>query len=86
MPEPGGLRPSSLWTIGLCLVVIGLAAHALGWDALLWFPRMALDWLTWAPAAIVEAIQDSPSTVGLIALGLLLMIVAKIWMRPRGGG
>jgi len=78
------VRPSSLWTLGVCLVVLGFAAHWFGWDALLWFPRAVLDWLGWAPAAIMAAIEDSPSTVGLIALGLLLMVVAKIWMRPKG--
>jgi hypothetical protein len=82
---PAWLKPSSLWTWGVCLVVIGVAARWFGWDALLWFPRLALDWLAWAPAAIVAAIEDSPSTVGLIALGVLLMVVAKIRMRPKGG-
>jgi hypothetical protein len=84
LPEPGGLKPSSLWTLGVCLVVLGIAAHWFGWDALLWFPRMALEWLVWAPAAIMDAIEDSPSTVGLIALGIVLMVVARIWMRPKG--
>ncbi|MDB5376076.1 MAG: hypothetical protein JWR00_522 [Rubritepida sp.] len=80
------MRPSSLWTLGVCLVALGLAAHWFGWDALLWFPRAALAWVTWAPAAIIGAIEESPSTVGLIALGIVLMVVAKIWMRPTGGG
>lgn len=78
------MRPSSLWTLGVCLVVLGIAAHWFGWDAVLWFPREAIYWLTWAPAAIMEAIEASPGTVGIIALGIVLMVVAKIWMRPKG--
>lgn len=77
------MKPSTLWTLGVCLIVLGIAAHWFGWDVLLWFPRSVLDWLAWGPAAILEAIQDSPSTVGLIALGLVLMGVAKLWMRGQ---
>lgn len=79
------MKPSSLWTLGLCLVVLGLGAHWFGWNALLWFPRWVLDWLSWGPAAILEAIEDSPSTIGLIALGIVLMVGAKMWMRHKGG-
>lgn len=78
------MRPSGLWTLGVCLVVLGVAANWLGWDALLWFPREAFYWLSWAPVVIMDAVRDSPSTVGLIALGIVLMVVAKVWMRPKG--
>lgn len=79
------MKPSSLWTLGLCLVLLGVGAHWFGWDALLWFPRAVLDWLSWGPAAILDAIEEAPSTVGLIALGIVLMVVAKMWMRQKGG-
>lgn len=85
------MKPSNLWTIGVCLVVLGIAAHWFGWDALLWFPRSALEWLFWLPAmiadtvgGIIAAVEASPSTVGLVVLGIVLMIVAKLWMRPKG--
>jgi len=79
------MKPSILWTIGLWLVLLGVAAHWFGWDALLWFPRTMLDWLAWAPSALLDAVREAPATLGLVALGLLLMVVAKMWMRQKGG-
>lgn len=64
--------------------MLGIAAHWFGWDALLWFPRSVLDWLSWGPAAILEAIEEQPGTLGLVALGVVLMVVAKLWMRKGG--
>ncbi|WP_421989056.1 hypothetical protein [Roseococcus sp.] len=82
--EEAILKPSTLWTIGVCLVVIGVAAHWFGWPALLWFPRSVLEGLEWAPAALLEAIAASPTTVGLIALGIVLMVAARIWTGRKG--
>ena len=61
-----------LWSVGFLLVVLGLAAHVFGWDTLLWVPTMAL-----------EAVRSDPETYGLVALGLLLMIVARLVGRRR---
>jgi hypothetical protein len=54
------------------LVVLGLAAHFFGWDALLWVPAMAL-----------EAVRSDPETYGVVALGLLFMAVARLLGRRR---
>jgi hypothetical protein len=62
-----------LGSIGALLVALGLAAHFLGWDTLLWLPRAG-----W------EAAVESPGTYGLIALGILLMIAARVFGRWRG--
>lgn len=78
------MKQSHVWTLGVSLVVLGVAAHWFGWDVLLWFPREVFYWLTWLPAMILDAIEASPSTVGIIALGILLMVAAKVWMRPKG--
>jgi hypothetical protein len=72
-----------LWSLGVFLVAIGIAAHVVGWDTLLWIPRVVLDSLIWVPAAIVETISTSPATFGVIALGIALMIVARLRGRPR---
>ena len=56
-----------LWTAGAALVALGLAAHIFGWDALLW-----------VPVALVETVQSSPETYGIMALGVLLMVVARL--------
>jgi hypothetical protein len=55
------------------LVVLGLAAHVFGWDALLWLPMAA-----------IEAVQAAPATYGLVAAGVLLMLVARLIGRGRG--
>lgn len=57
----------SLWSLGTLLVMLGAAASVFGWDALLWVPRAAL-----------EAVQNNPGTYGVIALGVLLMAVARM--------
>lgn len=56
-----------LWTAGAALVALGLAAHAFGWDALLWIPVSA-----------VETVRDHPETYGVVALGVLLMVLARL--------
>ena len=56
-----------LWTAGAALVALGLAAHLLGWDALLSIP-----------VALVETVRSSPGTYGLVALGVLLMVLARL--------
>jgi hypothetical protein len=57
----------SLWSLGTMLVMLGIAASMFGWDALLWVPRAALD-----------AVQNNPGTYGVIAAGILLMVVARM--------
>lgn len=56
-----------LGTAGAALVALGLAAHLFGWDFLLWIPL-------W----VVETVESSPETYGVIALGLLLMLLARL--------
>ena len=62
-----------LWSLGTLLVMLGLAASVFGWDALFWIP-----------AAILAAIRSDPGTYGVIAAGVLLMVVARL-IRRRGG-
>ena len=61
-----------LWSAGAILVALGLAAHLFGWDSLLWIPE-----------AILDAIREDPKTYGVIALGLLLMFIARLVSRHR---
>jgi hypothetical protein len=64
---------SLLWSTGAVLVALGLAALAFGWDALLWIP-----------AVVLEAERSDPETYGLVALGVLLMVLGRlvgIWRR-----
>lgn len=56
-----------LWSAGAALVALGLAAHVFGWDALLWIPF-----------ALVETVRDYPETYGVVALGVLLMVLARL--------
>ena len=63
---------SWLRSLGAMLVVLGLAAHMVGWDALLSVPQ-----------AILEAIGSDPGTYGLVAAGILLMLVARLIGRRR---
>jgi|GEM_PF-6272270 len=62
-----------LWSLGVLLVSLGLAARAFGWDTLLWLPRAA-----------VEAVRDDPATYGLVALGVGCMVLAGLIRRWRG--
>lgn len=62
-----------LWSLGTTLVMLGLAAVVFGWDALLWIP-----------AAVLDAVQAAPETYGVIALGVLLMVVARVIGRRSG--
>jgi hypothetical protein len=62
-----------LSSLGGLLVLLGLAAHFIGWDALLWLPEAA-----------VAAVRENPATYGLIALGLALMVLAGLIRRWRG--
>lgn len=73
-----------LWSLGVFLVVLGIAAHLFGWNFLLWFPRYVLDSLIWVPAAAMDMIRSSPATFGVIALGIVLMVVADFLRRRRG--
>ncbi len=59
-------------SLGALLVTLGIAAQVFGWDTLLWLPRAAWD-----------AAVDSPGTYGLIALGVLLMVAARVFGRWR---
>jgi hypothetical protein len=56
-----------LWTAGTALVALGLAARVFGWDALLWIP-----------VAAVETVRSDPGTYGVVAVGLLLMVAARL--------
>jgi len=49
------------------LVALGLAAHLFGWDALLAIP-----------VAVVDTVRSSPETYGIVALGVLLMVLARL--------
>jgi hypothetical protein len=62
-----------LGSVGALLVALGIAAQVFGWDTLLWLPRAA-----W------EAVVLHPGTYGLIALGILLMVAARIFGQRRG--
>jgi hypothetical protein len=87
VPPPGGglaLMSARLWSAGVFLVAIGIAAHVVGWDALLWIPRVVMDALAWVPLAVMDAIHTSPLTAGVIALGVVLMVAARIIGRRRG--
>jgi hypothetical protein len=55
-----------LWTAGAALVALGLAAHFFGWDALLSIP-----------VAVVDTVRAYPETYGIVALGVLLMVLAR---------
>jgi hypothetical protein len=55
-----------LWSVGSALVALGLAAHLFGWDALLSIPM-----------ALAETVRSSPETYGVVALGVLLMVLAR---------
>lgn len=61
-----------LWSAGAILVALGLAAHLFGWNALLWIPE-----------AILDALREDPKTYGVIALGLVLMAIARLVARRR---
>jgi hypothetical protein len=76
--------PSRLWSLGILLVAIGIAAHVVGWDTLLWVPRVVLDSLFWVPEALIDTIRAAPGTFAIIALGVALMVVARIKGRRQG--
>lgn len=56
-----------IWSAGSLLVALGIAALVFGWDALLWLPTAA-----------VEMAVEQPETYGLIAGGVVLMVLARI--------
>jgi hypothetical protein len=62
-----------LWFVGLLLVALGLAAHLFGWDALLRIPTAA-----------IEVVRSNPWTYGVVAVGIVLMVVARMLGRRRG--
>jgi hypothetical protein len=77
---------AKLWSLGVFLVALGVAAHAVGWDALLWLPMVAIDSLLWIPTVIVDAIRSAPAAMGVIALGVVLMVVARVVGRRKDRG
>jgi hypothetical protein len=56
-----------LWSMGVVLVALGLAAQVFGWDTLLWLP-----------VATVEVARSNPETYGLVAVGVALIVVARL--------
>jgi hypothetical protein len=80
------LMSAKLWSLGVFLVALGVAAHVVGWEALLWLPRIAMDSLLWAPAALVDVIRSAPATFGVIVLGVVLMVVARLMRRRKDRG
>lgn len=62
-----------LSALGGILVLLGLTAAWVGWDALLWIPEAAL-----------AAVRRNPETYGVVAAGLALMLLARMIGR-RGG-
>ncbi|MFZ6761484.1 MULTISPECIES: hypothetical protein [Acetobacterales] len=62
-----------LWFIGSLLVALGLAARLLGWDVLLWIPQTVMD-----------VIREDPATSGVITLGIVLMVIARLIGQRRG--
>lgn len=66
------LMASRLWFLGSLLVALGIAAHILGWDTLLWIPSMVL-----------ETVERNPGTAGLIVAGGTLMVIARLIGRRR---
>ncbi len=75
----------NLWTLGVLLVGLGIAALIVGWDALLWLPVQALDALWWVPATVAGAFHAAPVTFAVIGLGVVLLVVARV-LRQRGHG
>lgn len=57
-----------LWSLGSALVMLGLAAHLFGWDVLLSIP-----------VALAASVRSSPETYGVVALGVLLMLLARLF-------
>jgi len=62
-----------LSSLGALLVTVGLAAHVFGWDTLRWIPEAA-----------IAAVRSDPETYGVVAAGLVLMLLARLIGR-RGG-
>lgn len=62
-----------MWSAGVLLVMLGLAARVFGWDALLWLPQAA-----------VEAVRAEPWSYGLVAAGVCLLVLAGVLRRLRG--
>lgn len=73
-----------LWSLGILLVALGLAAREVGWDTLLWLPMATIRALLWIPAAAIDAVRSDPATYGVVALGVALMVLARVIGR-RGG-
>ncbi|MCR0980948.1 hypothetical protein [Roseomonas populi] len=77
------MHARALWSLGILLVAVGVAAHAVGWEELLWFPRWVLDSLFWVPMALMDAVASAPLAFAVIALGVVLMVVSRIIGRSR---
>jgi hypothetical protein len=75
--------PARLWSLGVFLVALGIAAYIVGWDRLLWLPRAVFDSMAWVPGAIIDAVVMSPATFGVILLGVALMVFARMKGRRR---
>ena len=45
----------------------------LGWDVLLWIPQTVMD-----------VIREDPATSGVITLGIVLMVIARLIGQRRG--
>lgn len=63
-----------LWTAGAALVALGLAARVFGWDALLSIP-----------VAVLDTVRSDPETYGVVAFGVLLMVLARLLGGRRRG-
>ena len=66
-----------LQTLGVALLLLGLAAHTFGWDMLWWVPQTAAE----ALHAFLAALSANPLTYGLIAAGLALIVLARLIRR-----
>ncbi len=66
-----------LQSLGAVLVALGLAAHLFGWDWLLWVPRIFVE----AVRSFIAAITWDPLTYGVIAAGVVLIVVGRFVAR-----
>ncbi|HEY8612246.1 MAG TPA: hypothetical protein VIL69_13230 [Roseomonas sp.] len=77
------MMSARLWSLGVLLVALGVAARVVGWDTLLWMPMAVIDSLLWMPRAAIDAIRSDPATYGVVAVGVLLMVVARVMGRRK---
>jgi hypothetical protein len=55
-----------------------------GRDIPLWLPRAALDFFVWVPATLINASRAAPGTFAFIALGVVLIAVARFMGQHQG--